>query len=81
MTRSLQRFALIAFFGSLAVAVPSGAATHRSNSGVREKVLYAFQSGADGASPTAGLIADSTGALYGTTYFGGTGGGEERRRP
>ncbi|MGH6839429.1 MAG: choice-of-anchor tandem repeat GloVer-containing protein [Methylocella sp.] len=32
-----------------------------------EKVLYSFKGGADGGGPLAGLIADTTGALYGTT--------------
>ena len=36
-----------------------------------ETVLYAFQGGADGAYPTAGLVRDSSNNLYGTT-FGGT---------
>jgi uncharacterized repeat protein (TIGR03803 family) len=36
-----------------------------------EKVLYAFQGGKDGFLPAAGVIADSAGNLYGTTYFGG----------
>ncbi len=35
--------------------------------------LYSFKGGADGASPHAGLIHDQNGALYGTTYVGGTG--------
>jgi uncharacterized repeat protein (TIGR03803 family) len=39
-----------------------------------EKVLYSFQGGNDGASPQAGLIADSAGNLYGTTSLGGAGG-------
>jgi uncharacterized repeat protein (TIGR03803 family) len=33
--------------------------------------LWSFSGGADGGFPTAGLIADQTGALYGTTYNGG----------
>jgi uncharacterized repeat protein (TIGR03803 family) len=37
----------------------------------REKVLYSFTGGADGGSPTASLVRDSVGTLYGTTYVGG----------
>jgi uncharacterized protein YceK len=37
-----------------------------------ETVLYSFQSGTDGALPFAGLIFDCQGALYGTTYNGGS---------
>jgi len=36
-----------------------------------ETVLYAFTGGADGSGPLAGLIPDSAGNLYGTTYEGG----------
>jgi uncharacterized repeat protein (TIGR03803 family) len=38
-----------------------------------ESVLYSFTGGSDGANPYAGLITDASGALYGTTYDGGTG--------
>jgi uncharacterized repeat protein (TIGR03803 family) len=34
-------------------------------------MLYAFTGKSDGASPRAGLVADSAGNLYGTTYEGG----------
>jgi hypothetical protein len=37
----------------------------------REKVLYGFKSGTDGASPNGGLVLDSRGRIYGTTYGGG----------
>ena len=36
-----------------------------------ESVLYAFIGGADGANPWGGLVADSAGNLYGTTFLGG----------
>ena len=43
---------------------PSGGSWH-------ESVLYSFTAGADGGFPSAGLILDSAGNLYGTTlYFG-----------
>lgn len=40
----------------------------------QEKVLHSFGNNQDGAYPKAGLISDAAGNLYGTTYFGGTGG-------
>jgi uncharacterized repeat protein (TIGR03803 family) len=43
-----------------------------AGSGYTESVLYRFQGGNDGHTPVAGLIADKTGALYGTTLFGGS---------
>ena len=39
-----------------------------------ERVLYAFRGGSDGVSPNAKLLADSQGALYGTTALGGASG-------
>ncbi len=39
-----------------------------------ESMLYAFTGGMDGGHPTGGLIFDSAGTLYGTTYWGGSGG-------
>jgi uncharacterized repeat protein (TIGR03803 family) len=44
-----------------------------AGSGYKESVLYSFQGGRDGAYPYAGLIADASGALYGTTVYGGIG--------
>src|SRR5262249_35248439 len=38
-------------------------------------VLYSFAGGSDGAQPLAGLMADSSGNLYGTTQFGGSNNG------
>ena len=37
----------------------------------KESVLYSFTGGTDGASPAAGLVRDSGGNVYGTTYYGG----------
>jgi uncharacterized repeat protein (TIGR03803 family) len=39
-----------------------------------ETVLHAFGSGSDGINPQGSLLLDSQGNLYGTTYFGGSGG-------
>ena len=36
--------------------------------------MHTFTGGADGGSPTAGLVADSAGNLYGTAYQGGIAG-------
>jgi uncharacterized repeat protein (TIGR03803 family) len=38
----------------------------------KETVLYSFTGGADGSFPVVGLLRDTKGNLYGTTYFGGT---------
>jgi uncharacterized repeat protein (TIGR03803 family) len=43
-----------------------------SAGGWTESVIYTFQGGSDGYSPSSGLIADRFGNLYGTTYAGGT---------
>jgi uncharacterized repeat protein (TIGR03803 family) len=43
-----------------------------SGSGYAERVLYSFQGGSDGAHPYGGLTVDGSGALYGTTAFGGS---------
>ena len=37
----------------------------------KESVLHAFKSGDDGASPNGGLVIDSKGTIYGTTFYGG----------
>ncbi len=41
------------------------------NSAGKETVLYRFTSGLDGASPLAGVVLDSSGNIYGTTWLGG----------
>jgi hypothetical protein len=40
--------------------------------GWNETVLYTFKGGKDGANPSSGVIFDSAGNLYGTTYYGGS---------
>ncbi|HEY3638385.1 MAG TPA: choice-of-anchor tandem repeat GloVer-containing protein, partial [Rhizomicrobium sp.] len=40
-----------------------------------ESLLYSFTGGSDGASPAGGVILDSTGNLYGTTFGGGSSAG------
>jgi uncharacterized repeat protein (TIGR03803 family) len=40
----------------------------------QETVLYSFTGGADGSTPSAGLVAGPGGGLYGTTPWGGKGG-------
>lgn len=42
------------------------------DSSYSHRVLYAFLGGSDGDGPGSGVIADSKGALYGTTEYGGT---------
>ncbi len=46
-----------------------------SGLGWTETTLYDFTGGNDGATPFGGLIIDASGNLYGTTAFGGMGGG------
>jgi uncharacterized repeat protein (TIGR03803 family) len=45
------------------------------NSTNQESVLYSFTGGVDGAQPLSGVIRDSAGNLYGTTWQGGSGNG------
>jgi uncharacterized repeat protein (TIGR03803 family) len=57
--------------GSAALAAASLAQVQSAAAAATETVLYQFKGGNDGANPHAGLISDSTGALYGTTWHGG----------
>ena len=47
----------------------------RSSSGWTETVLYSFQGQSDGQNPVGGVVVDSSGNLYGTTFDGGINGG------
>jgi uncharacterized repeat protein (TIGR03803 family) len=42
-----------------------------SGTSYQESVLHSFDGGHDGLNPTDGLVMDNSGALYGTTFFGG----------
>jgi uncharacterized repeat protein (TIGR03803 family) len=44
---------------------------YKIDTGGQYSVLYSFTGGADGSGPFAGVILDSAGNLYGTTYNGG----------
>ena len=46
---------------------------YKLDSAGHETVLYSFTGGADGGDPQSGVIRDSAGNLYGTTFLGGTG--------
>ncbi|MGH9642313.1 MAG: choice-of-anchor tandem repeat GloVer-containing protein [Terriglobales bacterium] len=59
--RSMAIIAILVFGGNALAA------------GSTEKVLYNFSGGADGSAPSASLVADSAGNLYGTTASGGNG--------
>jgi uncharacterized repeat protein (TIGR03803 family) len=47
---------------------------YKLDSAGQQSVLYAFPFGTDGENPEGGVIRDSAGNIYGTTYQGGTGG-------
>jgi uncharacterized repeat protein (TIGR03803 family) len=53
---------------------PSCGVVYRLDAAGHYTVLYRFTGGADGGIPYAGVIRDSAGNLYGTTYAGGTAG-------
>jgi uncharacterized repeat protein (TIGR03803 family) len=42
--------------------------------GWTENIVYSFTGGADGSAPIGGVVLDSTGRIYGTTFSGGSNG-------
>jgi uncharacterized repeat protein (TIGR03803 family) len=46
---------------------------HNPDGSWTESVIHSFAGGRDGANPFGGLVVDSKGNLYSTTYYGGTG--------
>src|ERR1022692_4722410 len=63
----MKRTGLLWFACAIAIVVLGPAQAPAS-----EIVLYNFACPPKGANPQAGVIGDSSGNLYGTTYYGGT---------
>jgi uncharacterized repeat protein (TIGR03803 family) len=62
------------FYGTTQSGGASGSGmVYKLDTSGHETVLYTFTGGADGSQPYAGVVLDSAGNLYGTTYMGGTG--------
>lgn len=63
------------FYGTTAMGGANGCgnvfALSKTGGKWNETVLYSFGCGSDGANPQSSLVEDSSGALYGTTYYGG----------
>jgi uncharacterized repeat protein (TIGR03803 family) len=80
MTSTRQRISWIgvrAASGALALVttlIPTLVAS-RSAQAQTYSLLYSFTGGADGGNPYNGLVRDTAGNLYGTTYSGGSGDG------
>lgn len=71
---AMKQTLLVATIIALALVTTGPGATQQKPQ-AQETVLYNFQNnGQDGYIPEAALISDKAGNLYGTTYFGGTGG-------
>lgn len=68
MTRN-KRQPAIRWLISLAIILATASAASAS---WKEKVLYSFQGGTDGATPVGGVVFDSAGNLYGATQDGGS---------
>jgi uncharacterized repeat protein (TIGR03803 family) len=62
-------------YGGTGFSIFGYGVVYKLNTAGQQTVLYAFTGGADGGTPGSGVILDSAGNLYGTTYAGGTGAG------
>ena len=63
------------FYGTTGYGGTAGAGVvYKLDTAGNETVLYNFPRGLGGANPTAGVIRDSAGNLFGTTDYGGTAG-------
>jgi len=75
MDSSGALYGTAAYWGSTSCGLSLGCGTvfklTPSGSTYTESTIYTFKGGTDGASPVAGLIADDSGNLYGTTQAGG----------
>jgi uncharacterized repeat protein (TIGR03803 family) len=62
-------------YGGVCGSAPLGGCgiVFKINTDEKETVLYRFAGATDGANPSAGLLRDAAGNLYGTTYYGGSG--------
>ena len=58
-------------FTALHWAGGAGGVVFKLSPGGTETLLYAFAGGSDGSGPVGGLISDTSGNFYGTTYAGG----------
>jgi uncharacterized repeat protein (TIGR03803 family) len=59
--------------GSLYGVVQNFGSVFKVDNAGRQTILYSFGCGSDGCDPAAGLILDSAGNIYGTTFDGGLG--------
>ena len=77
MSKRLLLASIVALTAVVTVLVGASRASVRAAlapTSLTETVLYNFQAGQDGAHPGVGVVADAAGALYGTTYQGGSNG-------
>jgi hypothetical protein len=72
---SIALLCALAACGGNAALSPAPISPHAfgAEKAAKEHVLYSFEGAPDGGDPLSALTADSSGALYGTTAFGGTG--------